>query len=134
MLQCERLLKPSGKRGANVNCVKCGRQLEREQTFCETCMAEMRRYPVPMDAAVLLPSQKSRQVTRKSANRRRAVSDQERIHRLRVWVRWLCAALVVLVALVVLLSCVSIRLAQEHARPLPGQNYSTTAPTTTGPG
>ena len=112
-----------------MNCVKCGRKLEQEQTFCDACMAEMRRYPVPMDAVVQLPSQKSRQTPRKNASRRRTISDKAKIHRLRVWVRWLCAALLVLVALVVLLSCVTIRMARERGRPLSGQNYSTTATT-----
>lgn len=108
-----------------MKCMKCGRETGQDQLFCDSCSAEMKKYPVSPDTVVQLPNSKLRQPVKKSAARRRPASDPEQLRQLTHRVHLLRVALGVALALLIVLSCVSIRLAAKSRRPLPGQNYST---------
>lgn len=106
-----------------MGCMKCGRDLTEGQMFCQRCLDTMEKYPVKLNTPVQLPSH--RPVTpRRSAPRRRVLSPEERIHRLRRLVRnlvlWLLAMLLVIGALIYF--TVSLYLKEPDIRP--GQNYS----------
>ena len=54
-----------------MNCMKCGREIAEEAVFCESCLEDMRKYPVKPGIAVQLPGKKDAPVPRKSHTRRR---------------------------------------------------------------
>lgn len=39
-----------------LNCLKCGREIEEGQVFCNDCLVQMAKYPVKPGTAVQLPS------------------------------------------------------------------------------
>lgn len=39
-----------------MNCLKCGREIEEGQVFCNDCLVQMAKYPVKPGTAVQLPS------------------------------------------------------------------------------
>jgi len=39
-----------------MNCIKCGREIEEDQVFCESCLTEMEDYPVKPGTAIHIPS------------------------------------------------------------------------------
>ena len=110
-----------------MNSMKCGRETVQDQLFCDSCSAGMKEYPVNPDTVVLLPNSKNRPPVKKAASRRRSASDPEQLRRLTRRLHLLYGALAAALTLLIVLSCVSIRLAAKSRRPLPGQNYSTVA-------
>ena len=108
-----------------MKCMKCGRETGQDQLFCDSCSAGMKDYPVSPDTVVQLPNIKARQPAKKAAARRRPASDPEQLRRLTRRLHFLWGALGVALVLLIVLSCVTIRLAVKSRRPLPGQNYST---------
>lgn len=113
-----------------MNCMKCGREVESEQVFCEACLLEMKKYPVSPNAAVHLPIRPKSASARKAQSRRRGVSPEEQVKVLkkRVWV--LAGALTVSIVLILALlhPAVNYFLKNYHLRP--GQNYTTVVSTT----
>ncbi len=107
-----------------MNCMKCGREVEQGQVFCESCREEMEKYPVKPGTAVQLPRRQEENSMKKLARRRTAPSSEEQIRSLRNTIRLLLALLLVSFALigVLLYPTVRQRLVGQELRP--GQNYS----------
>lgn len=64
-----------------MKCLKCGRDLDREETFCPLCQAVMAVYPVKPDTIVLLPKRTA--AAPKRERRRRLLNPEEELPRLR---------------------------------------------------
>lgn len=109
-----------------MNCMKCGREVQSEQAFCESCMTAMQDYPVRADVAVQLPVRKNTPAAKGQNPRRRiAPSEQEQIRRLKLRVRRLWTALALVLVVLVILACFTANHLLRDRRPQRGQNYST---------
>ena len=108
---------------SSVNCLKCGREIEEGQVFCNDCLVQMAKYPVKPGTPVLLPSRESDAVSRKVHSRRRKAIAEEQVKALNKRIRILSALLAVCVVLLIVLSVVTLRYMNAN-RLLPGQNYS----------
>lgn len=107
-----------------VNCLKCGREIDEGQVFCNDCLVGMAKYPVKPGTAVLLPSRGDAAVSKKAHSRRRGkAAAEEQLKALKKRVRLLSFLLVVCMALILVLSVVTFRCLKEDNF-LPGQNYS----------
>ena len=62
---------------SSVNCLKCGREIEEGQVFCNDCLVQMAKYPVKPGTAVQLPSRGSAAVSKKVHSRRRTKAAPE---------------------------------------------------------
>lgn len=114
---------------SSVNCLKCGREIEEGQVFCNDCLVQMAKYPVKPGTAVQLPSRGSAAVSKKVHPRRRGkAAPEEQLRTLKIRVRILSALLAVCVVLLIVLSVVTFRYMSAN-RLLPGQNYSAVSPT-----
>ena len=112
-----------------MNCLKCGREIEEGQVFCNDCLVQMAKYPVKPGTAVQLPSRGSA-VSKKVHSRRRSKTvPEEQLKALKVRVRILSALLALCVVLLIVLSVVTFRYMSAN-RLLPGQNYSAVTTTT----
>ena len=111
----------------DVNCLKCGREIEEGQVFCNDCLVQMAKYPVKPGTAVQLPSRGSAAAAKKVHARRRGKTALE--EQLKVRVRVLSVLLAVCVVLLIVLSVVTLRYMSTN-RLLPGQNYSAVTATT----
>ncbi len=65
-----------------MNCMKCGNIIAADQVFCESCLAEMEKYPVDPDTPVMLPP-RSGSTTQKRSPVRRSRKPEEQIRTLR---------------------------------------------------
>ena len=110
-----------------MNCLKCGREIEEGQVFCNDCLVQMAKYPVKPGTAVQLPSRGSAAAAKKVHARRRGKTALE--EQLKVRVRVLSVLLAVCVVLLIVLSVVTLRYMSTN-RLLPGQNYSAVTATT----
>ena len=107
----------------HVNCLKCGREIEEGQVFCNDCLVQMAKYPVKPGTAVQLPSRGSAAVSKKVHSRRTKAAPEEQLKALKKRIRILSALLSVCVVLLIVLSVVMLRYMSAN-RLLPGQNYS----------
>ena len=108
-----------------MGCLKCGRDLEEGQVFCNSCLEDMERHPVSPGTPISLPRPRSAAAARKPARMKLPPSAEEQVKRLRRRCRWLTALIVLLVIGCIALGLVSLRLIQQSRKPARGQNYST---------
>ncbi len=78
-----------------MNCIKCGRETQGGQVFCQDCQAEMEKYPVKPGTPLVLPSRPAQPPVKKKPARRRNLRPEEQVPILKGKVRWLTAALIV---------------------------------------
>ena len=103
-------------------CMRCGRDTQEGQVFCENCLEVMEWYPVKPGTAVQLPTHRN-DPPRKAA-KRRVLAPEDQIKKLRRVNRLLTIALVLALLVIGLLAVpVYEHLMNEHFAT--GQNYST---------
>ena len=64
-------------------CMKCGKETQDNQVFCERCLQVMDAYPVKPDAAINLPNRNVAPAAKKPAHRKRALKPEEQIAQLK---------------------------------------------------
>ena len=106
-------------------CMRCGRELENDQTFCHDCLADMEKCPVPPGTPVHLPNRREQNGLRSAMPRRRKLTPEEQIRVLKKHIRNLIIALVVTVALLLAALHPTVQYFRRSYYLRPGQNYST---------
>ena len=107
-----------------MQCMKCGRDTDADQVFCQDCLGEMDQYPVKPDAPVVLPHHSSNVFPKKMPAKRTLTSD-ELERKLKRRTRLLSALLSVAVLMAMAFGYISWKLYHEYSNKfLPGQNYS----------
>lgn len=105
-------------------CMKCGREIPEEEYFCPDCLEEMTHYPVKPGTVVQLPIQPKAAPVKKPVRRRRVLTPEEQVKRLRKKLRFYRIFLVFLAGLIVALSILAYLTVQDEVSEfLPGQNY-----------
>ena len=113
-----------------MQCMKCGRDVEPEQVFCDSCREIMAQYPVKPGVVVQLPRRVESPMKKQTVRRRGLGTSEEQIHTLRRAVRWLTTLVVLLLVAVIGLSWLSVQLYREsEIKVFPGQNYYSSATT-----
>ena len=106
-----------------MGCMKCGRDIAPGQTFCQKCLEEMERYPVKPGTPLIIPSRRQ-DSARRAAPRRKNLSPEEQVKRLRKANRILSLLLALSLMIAVFLGYIAVLHMMEEERFLPGQNYS----------
>ena len=109
-----------------MNCVKCGREIENDQVFCQTCLEAMEAYPVKPGTVVHIPKHPEDENEKKPAPRKKVLTPEEQIRRLKKKVLGLRIGLAVMLLICGLLCFAVGRAASEldFYRFL-GKNYNT---------
>jgi len=107
-----------------MHCMKCGREIEEGQVFCIDCLHKMAQYPVKPGTVVQLPVRREQNMMRRVMPRRKMVTPEDQIRKLRKTLRVMIAvwAVTFLLLCASLYPAISYILQEEHF--LPGQNYS----------
>ena len=107
-----------------MQCIKCGRDVEPAEVFCDSCKETMAKYPVRPGVVVQLPHRTETVAKKQPARRRAVLSAEDQVVLLRRTVRRLAILTILLLAAVIGLSWLTVDLYQESQRKvLPGQNY-----------
>lgn len=112
-----------------MNCMKCGRETAGEDVFCQECLLQMEKYPVPPGVVVLLPRRKESS-SMKKVTKRYTPSMEEQIAVLRKR----NAVLILLLLLSIAAIAVMFRPTMHYVRDEHfeiGQNYSSVSPAAT---
>ena len=105
-----------------MGCIKCGRDVQGDTLFCQSCQAEMEKYPVKPNTYVRLPERREPSVFRRVV-KRRTVNVDEQIRVLKHRVRDLSIGLVLcLILLAGLMYYITTQVMEPKYKP--GQNYS----------
>lgn len=108
-----------------MNCMKCGREIGNDQTFCPKCLEGMAAYPVKSDALIRLPARQEAP-NKKVQPRKRVRTPEEQILRLKKKNRWLAAIVCLLLVISIVLAFLSIDVIRQlDVQKFLGQNYST---------
>lgn len=81
-------------------CMKCGREVKGSQIFCDQCLSVMKQYPVKQDIRIQLPH-RAPSTEKKVPTRRKTLSPEEQISKLRNMVKRLLIAFVCVLLLLV---------------------------------
>ena len=109
-----------------MNCMKCGIEIDSSSVFCESCLAEMDKYPVKPDTRILLPNHPAPEATKKQAPKKRQLTTKEKLKKSQQVLKWVTVALVVsLLLLGYALYMLFEETAPEDPQDNIGQNYST---------
>jgi len=106
-------------------CLKCGRETDGNQIFCDGCLESMTHYPVKHDIVVQLPARSTSPVLKQTSPRKRPVSLEERFAKTIRRNRWLTGA-VILLSLALILATLSLVHQASQLQPgqLIGRNYT----------
>ena len=110
-----------------MNCLKCGVPIPDDQVFCETCLKQMEKCPIPPDYVVQVPVEPPEELQKKQSRRqRRPVKPEEQIQHQKAVIRSLSTALtLVLLMFVMCIAAFTIYFLQDDKIPVTGQNYNT---------
>lgn len=105
-----------------MNCLKCKRETEGTNVFCQDCLQIMENYPVKPGTPVYLPRRPNRNVEKSQPRRR----PEDIILRMQKAVRWLTLVIGVLSLLLCMLAAMLLNtLNQEVQETNIGRNYTT---------
>ena len=107
-----------------MGCLKCGRDLEEGQIFCDSCLESMAKWPVKPGTPISLPKSREEAPGRKPSRIKPPLSPEEQVKRLRRRCRWLTALAAVLLAVCLGLGLFNLRQLRQARKPQRGQNYS----------
>lgn len=116
-----------------ANCIKCGKELSSTKVFCQECLEDMERHPVPSGTPVVLRPRGA--VIKKNPGKRK-LSPEEQVPKLKKLVRQLTAVLVVMtIVLGIAIGWLVLEIREPGFIPeeTKGQNYSTQPTLTTPP-
>ena len=108
-----------------MQCMKWGTEIKENRVFCDACLVIMEKYPVKPGIHIQLP-QRPVSTAGKPVSRKRILSQDEQIQRLRRNIKRLCLALVCcILALGLTVSMLVHTVAEQKANASIGKNYNT---------
>ena len=106
-----------------MQCMKCGRDVESGEVFCELCREDMEKYPVRPGTVVVIPQRPERHAPKRQAKRQQNLEEQ--LAKCRKMNRILAALLAIyVVAAGGLVYVVMTLYGKYEGKHLLGQNYS----------
>lgn len=106
-----------------MHCIKCGKETKGSDVFCQDCLLVMQTQPVKPGTAVHIPS---RPVSKKAPSRKKVLSPEEQVVKLRKQIRKLVWAVIALILALGLTTASTLYLLhQQQIQDDLGKNYST---------
>ena len=106
-------------------CMKCGKEIKENQVFCEACLVIMDKYPVKPGTHIQIPHRPV-STAGKPTSRKRVLTPEEQLQRLRRSVKALVLALVCsLLALGLTITLLAHTVSEYREISSIGKNYNT---------
>ena len=108
-----------------MNCMKCGRETQANEIFCEDCLDHMQRHPVPPNTLVYVPTEKDRASVKKHAASHPVVTAEDQLKRLNRKVHGLWLLLMLTLGAAVFFALLSLDTIHEmNVANFMGKNYT----------
>ena len=117
--------------GMAMNCMKCGRETEAENVFCQSCLMDMAKHPIQPGTVVLLPRRREPSLVKK-VTRRHIITAEEQIKIQRKWLMILALLLAAAITAIVFMFNPTMHYVMDQHFEI-GQNYSSVIPSTAAP-
>ena len=105
-----------------MNCLRCGRETQGDDAFCDSCKETMKKYPVRPGTAVILPKNKESAAQRKQ-KRHQPPALQDQIRKLKKQRLQLRIMVICLFLILVLGIAAGAYFLYREQPSKPGQNY-----------
>ena len=105
-------------------CLKCGKSTQDNQVFCDSCLQSMEKYPVKPGTAIHLPHRNTPAPVKKQSHRKRVLTPEEQILRLKTASRRLTFLAVLLAICLCLCGGMLIYQLTHQDIPVTGRNYT----------
>lgn len=110
-----------------MNCMRCGVKTGEKEVFCSECLASMEKYPIRPGTPIHIPMRSAIPEAKKAPKKKRELTPEEQISRLRIKVQWLRAALLAALIVIALLSGILLASSLQEVTQAPSaRNYTTT--------
>ncbi len=110
-----------------MGCLKCGRETQQSQVFCQACQEMMRNHPVKPGTVIHLPHREAPGTERPLPDAQWETSSSDQLFRLRKLIRWLTATIALLSVLLCLAAGMLVyTLKSDAPTSTIGRNYTTT--------
>lgn len=110
-----------------MNCMRCGVKTGEKEVFCSECLTSMEKYPIKPGTPIHIPMRNAIPEAKKSPWKKREITPEEQISRLRTKVRRLCVALIAaLVAIALLCGILLVSSLKKPPQTPSPRNYATT--------
>lgn len=96
-----------------MSCMRCGKEINENQVFCDECLADMDRHPVKPGTPIQLPQRPVRSVAKRASFRVAASKWQDKIFLLKYIMFWLIVLIVLLTAALALCICMLLQVTPE---------------------
>ena len=107
-----------------MNCLKCGKETENQQGFCQRCLESMEGYPVKPGTAVHLPARQEAAVPKKPGYKKKVLTTEEQVLHLQRTVRRLAALAVLLAVLLATMGAMLVQTMMDKDELQLGRNYT----------
>lgn len=110
-----------------MHCMKCGKETQGDQVFCERCLQVMDTYPVKPDAAIQLPNRNPQPAAKKANHRKRALPPEEQIEQLKKANRrlfWVCMIFALLLSFCIGMVIYQLTEPKNDQAPSSNKNYT----------
>jgi len=108
-------------------CMKCGKETQSNQVFCESCLQVMDAYPEKPDAAIQLPNRHQQPAVKKSAHRKKAIPLEEQVLQLKKANRrlsWACMIFAWLLSFCIGMAIYQLTAPKDNQSPSDNKNYT----------
>lgn len=105
-------------------CMKCGRDIKEGQVFCNSCLEDMKKYPVKPGTAIQLPHKKEAPSKKVYVKRKQPPTAEEQLQKLRKRLKRMI--ILWLITLILLGAAIypTVQFFMDLSLELPGQNYT----------
>ena len=108
-----------------MGCLKCGKETDEKQVFCQSCSQGMEKHPVKPGTAVQLHIREPKPQEKKG-QKRKEQDPKETVRQLRKLIRWLTATVALMTLVICFLAGLLIHAWDEPAADFNiGRNYPT---------
>ena len=106
-------------------CMKCGRDVNEGQVFCDSCLEVMKKYPVKPGIAIQLPGKKEAPPKKAHVKRKQPPTPEEQILKLKKRLKGMVILWLVTLMLLAATIYPTVEFFLGRSFMLPGQNYTT---------
>lgn len=96
-----------------MNCIRCSKETEENQVFCNECLKDMERHPVKPGTPIQLPNRENRNTGKRASFRLAASKWEDKIFRLKYLIFWLVMIILLLIAALVFCLCVMLHITPD---------------------
>ena len=96
-----------------MSCMRCGKETEADNVFCNECLEDMKRHPVKPGTPIQLPVRENSGPVKRASFKLAESKWHDRIFRLRYTMFWMWLLIILLTGMLVLTMCILLQITPD---------------------